>query len=77
MCFLLNEGDFDSNAFDNDYFVTDVAADTGARLGIFYVDLKYNSTNHIVNSIKEIPTVNSKLLGNCIDCLEKVVNNWN
>src|SRR4029079_19681997 len=38
--FLLSEGDFDSNAFDSDDFVTDVAADTEAGLGIFYVDLK-------------------------------------
>ena len=31
--FFLNEGDFDSNAFDNDYFVTDIAADTGSKIG--------------------------------------------
>lgn len=37
-CFYLNEGDFDSNAFDSNDFDTDVAADTEARLGIFYVD---------------------------------------
>ena len=41
-CFLLNEGDFDSNAFDSDDFVTDVGTYTEVRLGIFYVDLKYN-----------------------------------
>ncbi len=76
-CFLLNEGDFDSNAFDSNDFDTEVAANTEARLGIFYVDLKYDSTNHIVKSIKEIPIVDAKQLSNCIDCLEKVVNNWN
>jgi hypothetical protein len=76
-CFLLNEGDFDSNAFDSDDFVTDVAADTEARLGIFYVDLKYNSTNRVVTGIKGIPTVDAKLLSDCIDSLEKIVNNWN
>jgi hypothetical protein len=75
--FLLNEGDFDSNAFDSDDFVTDVAADTEARLGIFYVDLKYNSTNRVVTGIKGIPTVDAKLLSDCIDSLEKIVNNCN
>ncbi|HMK59397.1 MAG TPA: hypothetical protein VK462_10085 [Nitrososphaeraceae archaeon] len=60
--FILYEGDFDSNAFDSDDFVTDVAADTEARLGIFYVDLKYNSTNRVVTGIKGIPTVDAKLL---------------
>lgn len=68
---------FDSNAFDSDDFVTDVAADTEARLGIFYVDLKYDSTNHVVNGIKEIPTVDASLLNDCIECLEKIVNSWN
>lgn len=76
-CFYLNEGDFDSNAFDTDDFVTDVAADTEARLGIFYVDLKYDSTNHVVNGIKQIPTVDANLLNDCIECLEKIVNSWN
>ena len=45
--------------------------------GIFYVDLKYDSINETVTGIKEIPTVDSKLLGDCIDCLENVVDNWN
>ena len=51
-CFLLNEGDFDSNAFDSYDFVTNVPANTEARLGIFYVDLKFDSTSQIVNGIK-------------------------
>jgi hypothetical protein len=76
-CFYLNEGNFDSNAFDSDDFVTGVAADTEARLGVFYVDLKYDSTNHIVNEIKELPTVDANLLSDCIECLEKIVNSWN
>jgi hypothetical protein len=76
-CFYLYEGAFDSDAFDSDNFDTDVAANTEARLGIFYVDLKYDDTNLIVNSIKEIPTVDAKLLSDCIDCLENVVNSWN
>ncbi len=76
-CFLLNEGDFDSNAFDSDDFVTDVAANTEARLGIFYVDLKVDSTSQIVNGIKVVPTVDASLLSDCIDSLEKIVNNWN
>ena len=60
-----------------DGFDTEVAANTNARLGIFYVDLKYDNINHTVTGIKEIPTVDSKLLGDCIDCLENVVDNWN
>jgi hypothetical protein len=63
--------------FETDSFDTDVAANTEARLGIFYVDLGYDNTSHIVDSIKEIPTVDAKLLSDCIDCLEKIVNNWN
>ena len=76
-CFYLNEGAFDSDAFDTDGFDTEVAPNTNARLGIFYVDLKYDSINQTVTGIKEIPTVDSKLLGDCIDCLENVVDNWN
>ena len=76
-CFYLNEGAFDSDAYDPDDFDTEVAANTNSRLGIFYVDLKYDNTNHIVSGIKEIPTVDAKLLRDCIDCLEKIVNNWN
>jgi hypothetical protein len=76
-CFYLNEGDFDSNAFDSDDFVTDVSADTEAKLGIFYDDLKFDSTNQIVNGIKQVSTVNASLLSDCIDSLEKIVNNCN
>ena len=76
-CFYLYEGAFDSDAFDSDNFDTDVAANTEARLGISYVDLKYDDTNRIVNSIKEIPTIDAKLLSDCIDCLQNVVNSWN
>jgi hypothetical protein len=76
-CFYLFEGAFDPDAFEPDDFDTDVAANTEARLGIFYVDVKYDNTSHIVDSIKEIPTVDVKLLSDCIDCLKNVVNNWN
>ena len=76
-CFYLYEGAFDSDGFDSDGFDTDVAANTEARLGLFYVDIGYDSTSHIVDSVKEIPTADAKLLSDCIDCLEKVVNNWN
>lgn len=77
VCNLLNEGAFDSDAFDPDDFDTDVAANTEARLEIFYVDVKYDNSSHIVNSIKQIPTVDAKLLSQCIDSLEKIVNDWN
>ena len=45
--------------------------ETEARLGVFYVDLEYNSSNK-VTGIKDIPSVDENKLRTAIDCLESV-----
>jgi hypothetical protein len=75
-CFYLHDGAFSSVSFSSDSFDVDIESDTNARLGIFYMDLRYDKTNFIVTGIRKIPPVDEAELRLRIDCLENVINDW-
>lgn len=70
-CIVIRRGSF-SSSFSSDSFTIDVFADTQARLGVFYCDLKYSLDNDISNGMKKIPSVDSEALRTAIECLENL-----
>lgn len=81
---MLKKGSFSqsfSSIFTKD-IKEDITLETKERLGIFYVDFTYTPDTRedkrigIVTDLTKIPDVDSNVLSDAINKLEKVINHW-
>lgn len=75
-CNKISKGSFTPRSFSRDSFTMDTFAETQARLGIFYTDLKYTSDSDLAKGIKKIPSVDSDTLRKAVDCLQNMIDRW-